>query len=159
MMLHEIEKLKNLRVYQIDFFRTPFDVAHDYNTMTSGEKEKLSTLDIFSSFDYEDDFNNYTLILITDSKTADKYKIVLFNNIIPNVTKDISKHILDCNIDLNENLKKFRNKKNTEKLFDFLVALEKWMESNLDVDKILDLINEKGIESLKEIHLKILKKS
>jgi hypothetical protein len=33
------------------------------------------------------------------------------------------------------------------------------MEANLDVDKILDLINENGIQSLKEIHLKILKNS
>jgi hypothetical protein len=158
-MLHEIEKLKSLRVFQIDFFRTPFDVAHDYNTMTMGEKEKLSALDIFSSFDYEDDFNNYTLILITDEKTADKYKIILFNNIIPNVTKDISNNILNCNIDLQENLKKYRNKMNIDKMFDFCVALEKWMEANLDVDKILDLINERGLQSLKEIHLKILKNS
>ena len=159
MMLHEIEKLKTLKVFQIDFFRTPFDVAHDYNTMTPGEREKLSALDIFSSFDYEDDFNNYTLIFITDDKTADKYKIILFNNIIPNVTKDISRNILNCNIDLHENLKKYQTKKNTEKIFDFLFGLEKWMEENLDVDKILDLINENGIQSLKEIHLKILKNS
>jgi hypothetical protein len=66
---------------------------------------------------------------------------------------------LNCNIDLHENLKKYQTKKNTEKLFDFLVSLEKWMEANLDVDKILDLINENGIQSLKEIHLKILKNS
>ncbi len=158
-MLHETEKLKTLRVYQIEFFRTPFDVAHDYNTMTSGEKEKIAELEIHSSFDYEDDFNNYTLVIIANEKTADRYKIILFNNIIPNITKDISDNILSNKIDLIEDLKKYKNKKNSEKLFDFTVALENWIEANLDLDKILDLINEKGIESLKEIHLKILKKT
>ena len=158
MMLHENDKLKQLRVYQIEFYRTPYDVAHDYNTMSIVEKEKLSSLEIFSSFDYEDDFNNYILIFITDKTTADKYKIILFNNVIPNVTKDLSDNIINGKIDLLEDLQKFRNSKNTEKYFDFMVAFESWLEANLDLDKILDIINEKGLEALKEIHLRILKK-
>lgn len=159
MMLHETEKLTQLRVYRIEFFRTPFDVAHDYNTMSAGEKEKLSSLEIFASFDYEDEFNNYTLILITSKQSADKYKIILFNNVIPNVTKDISNNIIECKIDLLEDLTKYQNKHNSEKFFDFMVSFEKWMEANLDLDKILDIINEKGLGALKEIHLKILKKT
>jgi len=158
MMLHDSNKLRGLRLYQIDFFRTPFDVAHDYNNMTQEDKDKLSSFDIYASFDYEDEFNNYIILFLTTQPIIDKYKIMLFNNVIPNITKDISQNVISYNIDLSENLEKHRTKKNSKKLTEFQNNLDIWIESNLDLDKVLDMINEKGMECLKKAHLNFLKK-
>ncbi len=158
MMLHDPSRFKNFRLYQIDFFRTPMDVANDYNLMENVDKEKLANLDIYSSFDYEDEFNNYILLLLTEKPMIDKYKIILYNNIIPNVTRDISDIVINFKIDLLEDIEKYRNRTNKQKLNNFKQNVEFWIESNLELDKILDMINEKGVEWLKPLHKNFLKK-
>ena len=158
MMLHETPNRTTLKLYQIDFFRTPYDVAFDYNGMSNDDKERLASLDINTSFDYEDEFNNYTILLLTTSTVIDKYKIILFNNIIPNIIKDISDNVISAKQNILDDIEKYRTKKNSTKLNQFKTKLENWIESNLNLDKILDMINENGMESLKPIHLKFLKK-
>lgn len=158
MMLHETHNRTTLKLYQIDFFRTPYDVAFDYNGMSNDDKERLASLDINTSFDYEDEFNNYTILLLTTSTVIDKYKIILFNNIIPNIIKDISDNVISAKQNILDDIEKYRTKKNSTKLNQFKTKLENWIESNLNLDKILDMINENGMESLKPIHLKFLKK-
>jgi hypothetical protein len=157
-MLHETPNRTTLKLYQIDFFRTPYDVAFDYNGMSNDDKERLASLDINTSFDYEDEFNNYTILLLTTSTVIDKYKIILFNNIIPNIIKDISDNVISAKQNILDDIEKYRTKKNSTKLNQFKTKLENWIESNLNLDKILDMINENGMESLKPIHLKFLKK-
>jgi hypothetical protein len=134
------------------------DVANDYNLMENVDKEKLANLDIYSSFDYEDEFNNYILLLLTEKPMIDKYKIILYNNIIPNVTRDISDIVINFKIDLLEDIEKYRNRTNKQKLNNFKQNVEFWIESNLELDKILDMINEKGVEWLKPLHKNFLKK-
>ena len=144
MILHEKH-----RVYHINFSRTIDNVVWEYSTMTDAERVNLTKLQFESSIDYEDKFGFYNMIVISASGEMYKYEKILQNNMIFHHCRDISNLILKNQYDF-EKIKERVNPSLIKIYNTFIKKLDKWILENTDLDTVLDLINERGIENLRE---------
>ena len=90
----------------IEFCRSSEDVAYDYDHLSDNDKEKIANLDTVSSFDFEDEYQNYTCYTLMSPNEFEKYKKVLDNNIIPYICNDISLNVIKNNINLEKKQQK-----------------------------------------------------
>lgn len=131
-------------IYKIKFSKSTFDLNEDYERLSDYEKERVAELDAESYFDYEDDDDKYVCFIITSPLEMKCYLEILSKNLIGFESLDISKDILSHKIDLNIELKGIINTLNSIKWSFFIDDVDEWIESNLDIDTILDRISELG---------------
>ena len=117
--------------------------------------EKIASLDIESSFDYEKD-DCYFCYIITNQIEIEKYKRILEKNYIGYTCKDISEDIIKNEYDIYY-IDDYIDENNYYLYDIFLDDLDRWLYSKLDLDIILDMISAKGMDSLREIDRKFLK--
>jgi hypothetical protein len=137
-------------VYKIQFDKNSFDLNDDYDRLSEVEKERISDLDAETFFDYEKD-GNYTCFVITTPVEMKKYISILTNNLIICDCRDISSDVLKFKLDLEEELRDQISTINSIKYSFFIDDIYEWIESNLDMDMVLDRISEVGIDSLSKI--------
>ena len=123
--------------------------------MNETDRTNLTQIQFVNSFDYEDKYGFYNMIAISDSEQMNKYIKILENNLIFHHYRDISSTILKNQFDWRkvEDRVKPSFKKNYN---EFIKKSENWIIENTDLDTVLDLINERGIEDLREPDKKFL---
>lgn len=140
----------------IEFCRSSEDISCDYEYLSDIDKSKLFNIDFVSDFDFEDENQNYTFYLLITINEIEKYKKILNDNLIPYICTDISQDVIKNNINLERILYSYVNFLNEENYYHFIKDVNKWIEDNLDIDIILDMISENGIRSLRQIDKEFL---
>jgi hypothetical protein len=140
-------------VYKICFLKQ----LSSYATISDVDLEKIASLDVDSSFDYEDG-EYYYCYVITSELEIYKYKKILENNIIAYVCENISDNIIKNEYDISY-IKDYIDEDNYFIYNIFLEDLDNWIYSHLDIDIILDIINSRGISSLREVDKRFLKEN
>ena len=148
----------NLLLKKLEFHRSAEDVANDYTYLTEHDKEKIVNIDTKATFDFENEYVNYTCYYLIDGVEWEKYKKVLDDNLISYICNDITESVLLNKINLEKVLFKYTYKDNIEEFDDFIKTVNEWISNNLDLDTILDMINERGVESLRKVDKEFLKK-
>jgi hypothetical protein len=147
--------MKNKKIYHINFSRTIDLVVWEYTIMNETERTNLTQLQFETSFDYEDNLGFYNMIVISDSNEMSKYIKILENNMIFHHHRDISNTILKNQYDV-ERIRE-RVKPSLMKIYEsFMQKIDNWVIDNTDLDTVLDLINENGIENLRDADKKFL---
>ena len=141
----------------IEFCRSVEDVSYDYEHLSDNDKEKITNIDTVSSFDFDDEHQNYNCYTLMASNESQNWKNLLDANLIPYICHDISLNVIKNNINLEKKLLKYTNNYNENSYHEFINKLNEWIKSNLDLDTILDMINEKGVDSLRPIDKEFLK--
>ena len=144
-------------VFKIKLDKNSDFLNDDYDRLDEYEKEVISTIDVESFFDYDDDNDKYTCILITTHIEIDKYISILNNNLIKYELKDISKSILKGKIDVGYLLKDKYLPTSQIKFNIFMEGINYWTMENIDIDTVLDRISEVGMKNLKEVEKEFLK--
>jgi len=144
------------RVYKIKFSKSTFELNDDYERLSDYEKDIISELNTESFFDYEDELDNYTCYVITTPTELDRYLKILKNNLIEYECSDLSKKVLNNQINL-ELLEDKLDSNNYFKYDFFMDDLESWIYDNLEIDIVLDRITEVGMDSLKDVEKNFLK--
>lgn len=141
----------------LEFYRSAEDISYDYDSLLEEDKEKILNIDIESSFDYEDDYYNYKIYLLIPDTELKRYKKILDDNLIPYICTDVSQAVIKNDINLGKKLLKYVTTNSTQYFNSFNRSINKWIKSNLDLDMVLDMINEKGIKSLRKVDKDFLK--
>lgn len=143
------------RLYRIQFIKSSFDLNDDYEGLN--EQDKCSISDMLSGgyFEYNNNDGNYTLYIILKPTIADKYSTILDENFIVHSIRDISEEILN-GMDLPMSLTPYVTILNFDRHRSFKTKLDKWILSNLDIDRILDRINEVGMTNISKLEKKFL---
>ena len=144
-------------VFKIKFDKNSDFLNDDYDRLDEYEKEIISTIDVESFFDYDDEDDKYTCILITSNFEIEKYISILQNNLIKFELKDISKSILKGKIDVEILLKDKYLPTSQIKFNIFMEGINYWTMENIDIDIVLDRISEVGMNNLKEVEKDFLK--
>lgn len=141
----------NYSLYKIQFNKKIEELDLIYERLTDHEKEKISKLEVIISFDYEDGDENYICYLLTTKNEIISYINILNNNSIDYICEDISRGVIDNQINLEKDLIGHLNLINYSSYDLFIKEVNKWIYQNLDLDSILDRINRDGIDSLRPI--------
>ena len=147
----------NLQLQKFEYLRGSDILAEEYTYLSETDKEKIINIESEATFDYEDENKNYTCYLLIESSELEKYKKVLDYNLIAYLCHDISQSVIKNQINLEKILKKYITSENERDYYFFIKTVEDWIMSKLDLDMVLDMINEKGIKSLREIDKQFLK--
>jgi len=147
----------NLELQKFEYLRGSDILAEEYTYLSETDKEKIINIESEATFDYEDENKNYTCYLLIESSELEKYKKVLDYNLIAYLCHDISQSVIKNQINLEKILKKYITSENERDYYFFIKTVEDWIMSKLDLDMVLDMINEKGIKSLREIDKQFLK--
>jgi hypothetical protein len=143
------------RIYRIQFIKSSFDLNEDYDTFNGQDKDAISGMLPSGYFEYNNFEGKYTLYIILKPTEADKYSKILDENLVVHSIRDISEELLD-GLDLNTALLPFVGALNIDRYRSFKTKLEKWIMSNLDIDRILDRINEVGMPNISKLEKKFL---
>jgi hypothetical protein len=81
----------------------------------------------------------------------------LDDNLIPYICTYISESVIYNEIYLDEVLIDKIDKYNIKSYEDFTIKTNDWIKSNLNLDIVLDIINKRGIDSLRDIDKELLK--
>ena len=145
------------RIYLFEFHRRSAEVAWEYDNISDTDKEKVANLDVVANFDFDDEFGNYNFYSIMSELEKIRYENILNKNMINYFCKDISQLVLDNDLDILQKIQKYKNESNKTFFEKFSKNVIQWLEQNLELDVILDMINKKGLDSLKDIHKNFLK--
>lgn len=121
------------------------------------EKERIAGVDVDTTFDYEDEYENYSSYILISSVELENYKKILDDNLIPYICTDISESVIYNEIYLDEVLIDKIDKYNIKSYEDFTIKTNDWIKSNLNLDIVLDIINKRGVDSLRDIDKDLLK--
>lgn len=143
-------------IYKIKFDKSSAELNDDYERLSDYEKDIISELSTESFFDYEDESGNYICYLITTKTELDRYLKILESNLIKFEDFDLSRSVLNNEINL-EILEDKLDSDNYFKYDFFMDDLESWIYNNLEIDIVLDRITEVGMESLREVEKNFLK--
>lgn len=146
-----------MAIYKIEFYKNIDYILNDYSYMSDIDKEIIANLDFDSMFEYFDLYDNYILYIISNEIEIEKYKKILNINLIPYLCTDMTKLLLSGLIDIEYELSKYVISQNEISYYKFVDNTNKFLLANLNLDDILDMIIDKGIDSLKQIHLEFLK--
>lgn len=148
----------NLQLQKFEYFRGADILAEEYTYLSENDKEKIINIDSEATFDFEDEHMNYTCYLLIEPIELEKYKKVLDLNLIAYLCHDISQSVIKNQLNLEKILTKYITPDNERDYYTFIKTVDDWVTSKLDLDMVLDMINDKGIKSLREIDLQFLNK-
>ena len=147
--------MKNTRVYHLDFARDIETVVWEYSNLPETDRTNLSSIQFEMTFDYTDQNKNYNFVIITDTAQMSKYVKILQDNMILHFIRDISKLLLKDNVSFDK-IERVLDKTTTSLFKKFKTKMNEWILRNQDLDNVLDMINEKGINKIREIDKKFL---
>jgi hypothetical protein len=147
----------NHRIYKLQFHSNLLYLDSIYSSLSDLDKQRLSTIDVLSSFHFDSQFKHFVYMII-QPKEIEFYKNILNINLIPYFCEDISESVLDNLLDLESELVKFCDMSNLQHYDNFIFELNSWILENLNLDSILDRINSDGINSLRPIDKEFLKR-
>lgn len=145
---------------QVNFYHTEFSTGIDtviweYTCLPENDRTKLAEIQFIATFDFLDIHNNYHFLVLTEKLQIDKYLKILIDNLILHFAHNITQKVLKDQIDLKK-FEKTISKSNKVLWKNFRTKIEEWMLLNQDLDNVLDIINQKGIEKLRDIDKKFL---
>jgi hypothetical protein len=143
------------RVYKIDYARDISQVTWDYQSLSDTDRIQITNFTFECSMDFVDKHQNYNMIIVTEPKEIDKLTKILTSNYIIHFSKDITEEILTNKLSIKQVVYE-KGVENLDLYEKFKEKLNKWILDNLELDIVLDLINEKGIEKLREVDRKFL---
>lgn len=141
----------NYFLYRISFADSCDGLNNIYENLSEHEKEKISQMDVMSSFDCETVDKKYICYLLTSKTEINSYKRILDDSLIPYICENISQSVINNQINLEKDLIGYLNSLNYLSYEIFIEEITEWIYQNLDVDSILDRINKDGIDSLRPI--------
>lgn len=144
------------RLFLIEFHRNSIDVFYDFQSISDLDKNKISSIE-FDLFDYEDEYNQYKVLMLSKENVMNSYKNILYDNLIPYIISDISSSVISNEINIEDKLKLYLSHANIKRMSYFVKKVNEWIKSNLDIDLVLDMINQNGLESLRKIDIEFLK--
>lgn len=147
--------MKNTRVYHLEFARDIETVVWEYTNLPETDRINLSSIQFEMTFDYIDENKNYNFVIITDSAQMSKYVKILQDNMILHFNRDISKFLLKDNVNFDK-IEGFLDNATTSLFNKFKNKMNEWILQNQDLDNVLDMINEKGLNKIREIDKKFL---
>lgn len=145
-----------LKIYHIDYSRNINMVTWEYQNLSDSDRITIANLQFEASIDYIDKHDNYNMIILSDSNQINKLESILGYNMINHFCNDISEKVIRNQIDLKKYAKPLEGQENLNKFF--FEKIDNWISEKLDLDIVLDIINEKGIGSLREVDIKFLEK-
>jgi len=143
------------RVYKIDYARDISQVTWDYQSLSDTDRIQITNFTFECSMDFVDKYQNYNMIIVTEPNEIDKLTKILTSNYIIHFSKDITEEILTNKLSIKQVVYE-KGVENLDLYEKFKEKLNKWILDNLELDIVLDLINEKGIEKLREVDRKFL---
>ena len=148
----------NLQLQKFEYLRGADILADEYTYLSDNDKEKIVNIHSKATFDYEDEKQNYNCYLLIESSVLKKYKNILDLNLISYLCHDVSQSVIKNQTNLEKILSKYITSENEKDYYEFIKIVNEWILSKLDLDIVLDIINDSGIESLREIDKDFLKK-
>jgi len=146
-----------MNIWKITFSKNSDQLNDDYERLSEYEKENISNINAEAFYDFDDEFDNYNCIIITDIESMKSYSSILKNNLIECKIKDISTKILTNKINFETQLKPILMTTSHIKFNIFIESINNWILRNLDIDMVLDRINEVGgVNNLKEVEKQFL---
>ena len=147
--------MKNTKIYHIDFGRDIDTVVWEYTCLPENERIKLTNLHFVTTFDFIDKQNNYHFVMVTEQLQMEKYLKILTDNLILHFSHNITDKLLRDELDLSR-FEKVLDKNSKVMWEKFRTKVEEWMLINQELDNVLDIINLKGLEKLRNVDKKFL---
>lgn len=144
------------RAYLIDYCRDINIVSWEYQNLSGTDRIQITNLSFECSIDFEDRFSNYNMIIIAGSVQVKTLTNILENNYINHFCKDITDDLIKNRTSITD-IVRIEGVENKETYNIFKEKSERWMLRNLDLDIVLDLISERGMNKLREVDIKFLK--
>ena len=144
-------------IFKIKFGKNSDCLNDDYERLAEYERDKISSIEVESFFDYDDEDDKYNFILITTHIEIEKYISILKNNLIKFELKNLSQGVLKNEVDLEYLLKDKYLPTSKIKFNIFIEGINYWILENTDIDIILDRISQVGMSKLKEVEKEYLK--
>ena len=146
----------NDNIFMIKFSKPSGELTKEYNNMNVEDKKKLSSINISSLIDIDDE-NGYECYIICEEEDIEKYKKILKMNKISYICDNISKKVISGEINLEKYIKQKLDNINKQYYKEFIVSVNLFIINNLTLDNILDKITVSGIKSLTKLEKKYLK--
>jgi NAD(P)H-nitrite reductase large subunit len=140
----------------IKFSKPSSELTKEYNNMNVEDKKKLSTINISSLIDIDDE-SGYECYIICEDKDIEKYKKILNSNKILYICDNISQKVISGEITLEKYIKQKLDSINKKFYKEFIKNINMFITNNLTLDNILDKISDSGIKSLNKLEKKYLK--
>lgn len=147
--------MKTIRIYHIDFARDIDSVVWEYSTLPENDRILLSNIQFVDTFDYQDKMKTYNFIVLAEAHQMNKYLEILQNNLILHFVHDWTNKYLRDQLNF-EKIETNLDQSNLKLWKKFRTKLEDWLLENQDLDNVLDNINSKGLENLRETDKKFL---
>jgi len=147
--------MKKLKLYHIDFARSAETVVWEYSLLPENDRIQMSSLLFEATFDYQDTMKTYNFLVLADSQQMSKYTEILQNNMVLHFLHDWTEPILKDKVKIDNIEKNLDN--STLKIWEkFKTKLDEWLLLNQELDNVLDIILEKGVDRLRDIDKKFL---
>lgn len=148
---------KSTKIFKIKF-DDPIEVLADLYSEINPVDHLMSTMiRTEGCFDFQEDDGSYISYMIISNEGVTTYLEIMKRNGIGIKVEDVSDKILKNQLYLKEELLPHAKDINVNPYYEFIKSLEKWIKIRLSPDDVLDIINERGVDSLKDIHREILK--
>lgn len=147
--------MKNLKLYHLDFARPVETVVWEYSLLPENDRIQMANLFFEASFDYQDKMNTYNFLFITDSSQMTKYIDILQSNMVLHFVHDWTEPMLKDKLHI-ENIEKNLDSTSLKIWDKFKTKLDEWLLLNQQLDNVLDIILEKGVEKLRDSDKKFL---
>ena len=141
-------------IWKIKFCRNSYQLNDDYERLSEFEKEQISNLLVECYIDWDDEFDHYNCILLTDLYSIKTYQKILNSNFIKYSIEDLSNKVLTSEIDIFLEVKTISNPIKFKSFNDIIV---KWIIERINIDIVLDRISKVGIDGLKDYEKDFLK--
>lgn len=143
------------KIYLIEYCRDINFVTWEYQNLSDTDRIQVTNLKFRASIDFITEIGDYSMLVIAEENEFNKLKKILNGNYIHCFYKDITTKLLQNQTNIDKiTLKSKIENQDLFKLFE--QKLEEWIIENLDLDVVLDMINDLGIENLREIDKKFL---
>lgn len=147
--------MKKLTLNIIEYHRDTNQVSWEYQYLSELDRIAIANLVFEASIDYEDKHGNYAMIILSSQQQLDRFRNILDSNYIQHFIRDITTDILNNKSTIHKMLSNIKVD-NEELISKFVDKVEKWIYTNLDLDIVLDIINEQGIDSLRQVDKQFL---
>lgn len=148
----------SIKIFKIKF-DDPIEILADLYSDIDPVDHFMSTLITTQGcFDFQEDDGSYISYMIITEIGVRQYVEIMNRNGIGIKAEDVSLKILKNQICLREELLPYAKDINIEPYSEFNESLDRWLSSRLTPDDVLDIINERGVDTLQQIHKEILNK-
>ena len=141
-------------IWKITFYKNSYQLNDDYERLSDFEKVQIANLHVDCYIDWDDEFDHYNCILLTDLYSIKTYQKILNSNFIKYSIEDISNKVLTSEIDIFSEVKTVSNPIKFKSFNDIIV---KWISKRINIDIVLDRISKVGIDGLKDYEKDFLK--